>query len=87
MLLLGIGSIIAAILAVLGISDAGHSNTPLFQRIIYAIPFLAVAGWALRYEYRVSKEADEKSMSQATQWILILVVTASIVMFAFSSTA
>ncbi len=87
MLLLGIGSIIAAILIVLGISDAGYSSTPLLQRILYALPFLAFAGWAFRYEYRLSKEADENSMSRTVQWLFLLLLIASIVMFAFSSTA
>lgn len=51
LLLLGFGSIVAAVLILLGISDAGPMSMPLHQRALASVPFVAFAAWAVWLEF------------------------------------
>ena len=73
LLLLGIGSIIAAILILLGISGAGPMSMPLHLRALGSIPFIAVAVWAFWAEFGQRPPPKALSVLVVVSVVLLLI--------------
>ena len=81
----GIASIIIGIFTLLVFSDAGPTNVPLFQRALYASPFIVFGVWVFYDEYRSWRDMDEGAIPKSMQFVILLLTVAGVCVFAYSS--